>query len=255
MQVSFINLQHTQSRTKKTVLRLFFRDHLGEPAPEKNFWTLWCKGRLTEAETQTIWLGTTPSRLTIAHLHHPPRQWAIYFYQPKNHCISPLKHTAAISNGHNTLMSELAQRCVLVQVPHIYQLSYVVAGYCWLLWSKCCHQVSLTVNCTAQCISLQNPPSCSGSVATRCCQYAHSSLTLKDGHSVKSNVKPVSVNIQCNVRQPGYLVTCGLCWITSGQTCTHALQIHADEVLPWQLSLYHHYYYFYVSSVQGDMLS
>ena len=28
-----------------TVLRPFFRDHPGEPVPEENFWTLWCKGR------------------------------------------------------------------------------------------------------------------------------------------------------------------------------------------------------------------
>jgi len=40
--------------------------------PEENFWTLWCKGRLTEADTPTIWLGATPSGLTSAHLHHPP---------------------------------------------------------------------------------------------------------------------------------------------------------------------------------------
>ena len=31
-----------------------FRDHPGEPVPEENFWTLWCKGRLTEADTPTI---------------------------------------------------------------------------------------------------------------------------------------------------------------------------------------------------------
>jgi len=55
-----------------TVLWPFFQDHLGEPVPEENFWTLWCKGRLTEADTQTIQLGATPSRLTDAHLHHPP---------------------------------------------------------------------------------------------------------------------------------------------------------------------------------------
>ena len=53
-----------------TVLRPF-RDHPGEPVPEENFWTLWCKGRLTEANTLTIRLGATPSALTIAHLHHP----------------------------------------------------------------------------------------------------------------------------------------------------------------------------------------
>jgi len=44
--------------------------------PEENFWALWCKGRLTEADTPTIWMGATPSRLTSAHLHHPP-----YFLQ------------------------------------------------------------------------------------------------------------------------------------------------------------------------------
>jgi len=38
---------------------------------QKNFWTLWCKGRLTEADTQTIRLGATPSVLTSDHLHHP----------------------------------------------------------------------------------------------------------------------------------------------------------------------------------------
>jgi len=55
-----------------TVLRPFFWDHPGEPVPEENFWTLWCKGRLTEADTPTIGLGTSPSGLTSAHLHDPP---------------------------------------------------------------------------------------------------------------------------------------------------------------------------------------
>ena len=60
-----------------TVLRPFFRDHPVEPVPEENFWTLWCKGRLTEADTPTIRMGATPSGLvTSAHLHHPP-----YFLQ------------------------------------------------------------------------------------------------------------------------------------------------------------------------------
>jgi len=46
-------------------------DHPCEPVPEENFWTLWRKGRLTEADTQTIRLGAAPSRLTSVHLHHP----------------------------------------------------------------------------------------------------------------------------------------------------------------------------------------
>jgi len=49
----------------------------GEPVPEENFWTFWCKGRLTEADTLTIRLGAIPSGLTSAHLHHPR-----YFYGP-----------------------------------------------------------------------------------------------------------------------------------------------------------------------------
>jgi len=53
-----------------------FRDHLVEPVPEENFWTLWCKGRLTEALTNHL-AGATPSEPTSAHLHHPP-----IFYRP-----------------------------------------------------------------------------------------------------------------------------------------------------------------------------
>ena len=49
-----------------------FQNHPGEPVPEENLWTLWCKGRLTEADTPTIRLGDTPSGLTSANLHHPP---------------------------------------------------------------------------------------------------------------------------------------------------------------------------------------
>jgi len=60
----------TTTTTTTIVLRPFVRP--GEPVPEQNFWTLWCKGRLTEADTLTIRLGATPSGLTSPHLHHPP---------------------------------------------------------------------------------------------------------------------------------------------------------------------------------------
>jgi len=63
--------------TTTTVLRRFYRNHPGEPVPEENFWTLWRKRRLTEADTPTIRLGATPSGLTSTHLHHPP-----IFYRP-----------------------------------------------------------------------------------------------------------------------------------------------------------------------------
>jgi len=64
--------------TTTTVLWPFFRNRPCEPVPEENFWTLWCKGRLTEADKLTIRLGATLSGLTSAHLHHPP----IFFYGP-----------------------------------------------------------------------------------------------------------------------------------------------------------------------------
>jgi len=51
-----------------------FRDHPGEPVPEENSWTLWCKGRFTEADTLTIRLGATPSGLTSAHLQDIAKQ-------------------------------------------------------------------------------------------------------------------------------------------------------------------------------------
>jgi len=62
---------HHHHHHTTTVLWPFFRDHPGETVPEENFWTLWCKGRLTEADTLTIRLGATPSGLISAHLHHP----------------------------------------------------------------------------------------------------------------------------------------------------------------------------------------
>jgi len=67
------NLCQDQKCIPTTVLRPFFRHHPGEPVTEENFWTLWCKGRLTEADTATIQLGATPSGLTSAHLHHALR--------------------------------------------------------------------------------------------------------------------------------------------------------------------------------------
>jgi len=83
------NMTNWKCITITTVLRPFFRDHLGEPGPEENFCTLWCKGRLTEADRPTIRLGSTPSGLTTAHLHHSP-----FFYGPdalpatNQHCQS-----------------------------------------------------------------------------------------------------------------------------------------------------------------------
>jgi len=58
---------------------------------EENFWTLWCKGRLTEADTLTIRLGATPSGLNSAHLHHLPPYFFtgwMPFLPPNQQCQS-----------------------------------------------------------------------------------------------------------------------------------------------------------------------
>jgi len=73
----YIKKRYFRQFTTTTVLRPFFWDHPGEPVPEENLWSLWCKERLTEADTPTIRLGATPSGLSSAHLHHSP-----IFYGP-----------------------------------------------------------------------------------------------------------------------------------------------------------------------------
>jgi len=76
-----------------------FRDHPGEPAPEENFWTLWGKGKLTETDTPTIRLDATPSRLTSAHVHHPPfLEAGCPSCRPTN-SVKALKATSAFGLG------------------------------------------------------------------------------------------------------------------------------------------------------------
>ena len=74
----------TTHTPRTTVLWPFFRDHAGEPVPEENFWTLWCKGTLSAADAPTIRLGATPSGLTSAYLHHPP-----YFFTGRMPFLQP----------------------------------------------------------------------------------------------------------------------------------------------------------------------
>jgi len=68
-----------------------FGDHPCEPVPEENFWTLWCKGRLTEADTPTIRLGATPARLSSADLHHPPFFTGWMLFLPPTNSVKALK--------------------------------------------------------------------------------------------------------------------------------------------------------------------
>ena len=93
------------NHTITTVLRPFFRDHLGEPVPQENFWTLWCKARLTEADTLTIRLGASPSGLTSAHLHHPTIFFIgrMPFLLPNQQRQKALKAHKTVKHGYNSL--------------------------------------------------------------------------------------------------------------------------------------------------------
>jgi len=56
---------HTHTHNHFTAL---FRDYSGEPVPEEIFWTFMVQGKITEADTPTIWMGATPSGL----INDPP---------------------------------------------------------------------------------------------------------------------------------------------------------------------------------------
>jgi len=63
----------THTRAQTTALRPLFRDYLGEPVPEEIFfWTFMVQWNIREADTPTIRVGATPSRVIRDHLHHRP---------------------------------------------------------------------------------------------------------------------------------------------------------------------------------------
>jgi len=100
------NPEHTNTHTHTTVLWPFFRDHPGESVPEENFWTLWCKGRLTEADALAIWLATTPSGLSTAHLYHP----LPHFLQAVCHSCCPTNSVKALKAIPKFLVTYFVQQ-------------------------------------------------------------------------------------------------------------------------------------------------
>jgi len=61
---------HPDSRRQGAIKRLLcFWDYPGELVPEE-ISTFMVQGKITEADTLTVWLGSTPSGLIS--LHHPP---------------------------------------------------------------------------------------------------------------------------------------------------------------------------------------
>jgi len=92
-----------------------FQDHPGEPVPKENFWTLWCKERLTETETPTIQLGATTSGLTSAHLHHPPHfSTGQMPFLPPNQSVKALKATSAFGLGRKMLVDDQLLKTILL---------------------------------------------------------------------------------------------------------------------------------------------
>jgi len=97
------NLIHYTITTTTTVLQHFFRDHLGEPVPEKNFWTLWCKERLTRGRHTDNPAGRHSIRTN--HCPHPPSPIfftdRMPFLPPNQQCQSTegkTKFTATLNN-------------------------------------------------------------------------------------------------------------------------------------------------------------
>ena len=92
-------VQISDITTTRTVLRPFFRDHAGEPVPEENFWTLWCKGRLTGRHTDH------PAGCHSIRTNHCPPPPSPHFLQARcpscrpTNSVKALKATSAFGLG------------------------------------------------------------------------------------------------------------------------------------------------------------
>jgi len=152
-------LYHTPHHNR---LRPFIRDHQGEPVPDENFWTLWRKGRLTEADTLIIRPGATQSGLSSAHLHHPPifLQAGCPFCSPTN-SVKALKATSAFGLRRRHYSSP--QRCYLHRL-HIIRYRELRT-----------ENKELSSSLTAHC-----------------------SVPQKGGFAVKSNNHWQKINLKCN---------------------------------------------------------
>jgi len=114
--------------TTTTVLRPFFRDHPDEPVPEENFWTLWCKGRLTAADILTVQLGATPSGLTSAHLHHPPFFTGRMPFLPSN-IVKALKAILRQYCNLKVKKQQIKALCIVIR-----NVTAVLVYWTWAEW-------------------------------------------------------------------------------------------------------------------------
>ena len=117
-----------------------FQDQPGEPMPKETFWTLWCKGRLTEADTPTIGLDATPSTLTSAHLHHP----SIFLQAGCPSCL-PTNSVKALKAGWHKkrLNVALVLLCLFCVVVHLFWLVNVYFCCVRFCFSIPCQEIGL----------------------------------------------------------------------------------------------------------------
>jgi len=80
-----------------TIFRRFFRDHPGEPVPEANFWTLWCKGKINSGRHTDHPAG----RHSIRTNQCPPQPSPIFTEKKKKKQEENIMSASATQGGHN----------------------------------------------------------------------------------------------------------------------------------------------------------
>jgi len=90
--------------------------------PEENFWTLWCKGRLTEADTLTIWLGATPSGLPV-----PTSTIAPYFFTGHMPFLPPNQQCQSTEGNYRIRIREKMLEFSSSVLPYLHHLHTIDA--------------------------------------------------------------------------------------------------------------------------------
>ena len=107
-------LTTTTTTTTTTILPPFSGTIRASLCQKRHFWTLWCKGRLTQAYIRTVRLGATPSGLNSAHLHHPlPPP---HFLQTGCSFCHPTNSVKALKVDSHQYYNLLSQMCSYIKI-------------------------------------------------------------------------------------------------------------------------------------------
>ena len=106
---------HSQSyihTTHHDCFTALLQDHPGEPVPKENFWTIWCKGRLTKADRPTNPAGRHSIRTN--QFPPPPSPHFLQAECPSCHPTNSVKALKATSTfGLERRHQSSPQRCYL----------------------------------------------------------------------------------------------------------------------------------------------